>query len=48
MKKEARKNIREFDDENQSLSAQREIAKHTKKTAEILKDGVGGGTLTFQ
>ena len=48
MNKDAWKNIRELDDENQSLSAQQEIAKHTKKTAEILEDGVGGGTLMFQ
>ena len=31
------------------LTATQEIAKHTKKTAEHLKDGSGGGsTLTFQ
>ena len=31
------------------LSATHEIGKHTKKTAELLKDGAGGGgALTFQ
>ena len=30
------------------LTATQEIVKHTKKTAELLKDGVGGGTMTFQ
>ena len=30
------------------LTATQEIAKHTKKAAELLKDGVGSGTLTFQ
>ena len=30
------------------LTATQEIVKHTKKTAELLKDGTGGGSLTFQ
>ena len=35
--------------EQRMLTATQEIAKHTKKTAELLKDGSGGGTtLTFQ
>ena len=34
--------------EQWGLNATQEIAKHTKKTAELLKDGVGGGTMTFQ
>ena len=35
--------------EQRMLTATQEIVKHTKKTAELLKDGAGsGGTLTFQ
>lgn len=35
--------------EQRMLTATQEIAKHTKKAAELLKDGAGsGGTLTFQ
>ena len=35
--------------EQRMLSATQEIVKHTKKTAELLKDGAGGGgSLTFQ
>ena len=34
--------------EQRMLTATQEIAKHTKKTAELLKDGAGGGTMTFQ
>lgn len=34
--------------EQRMLTATQEIVKHTKKTAELLKDGVGGGTMTFQ
>ena len=34
--------------EQRMLTATQEIVKHTKKTAELLKDGSGGGTLTFQ
>ena len=35
--------------EQKMLTATQEIVKHTKKTAELLKDGAGtGGTLTFQ
>ena len=31
------------------LTATQEIVKHTKKTAELLKDGAGGGaSMTFQ
>ena len=30
------------------LTATQEIVKHTKKTAELLKDGAGGSALTFQ
>ena len=34
--------------EQRMLTATQEIVKHTKKTAELLKDGAGnGGTLTF-
>ena len=35
--------------EERMLTATQEIVKHTKKTAELLKDGAGGGTaMTFQ
>ncbi len=35
--------------EQRMLTATQEIVKHTKKTAELLKDGAGGGTaMTFQ
>ena len=34
--------------EQRMLTATQEIVKHTKKTAELLKDGSGGGSLTFQ
>ncbi|MBR4615117.1 MAG: hypothetical protein IKO55_05875, partial [Kiritimatiellae bacterium] len=35
--------------EQRMLTATQEIVKHTKKTAELLKDGTGGGgTMTFQ
>jgi len=44
----AAQNLRGDRLEQRMLNATQEIAKHTKKTAELLKDGVGGGTLTFQ
>ena len=34
--------------EQRMLTATQEIVKHTKKTAELLKDGAGGGSMTFQ
>ena len=34
--------------EQRMLTATQEIVKHTKKTAELLKDGAGGSGLTFQ
>ena len=44
----AAQNLRGDRLEQRMLNATQEIAKHTKKTAELLKDGVGGGTMTFQ
>ena len=45
----AAQNLRGSQMEQRMLTATQEIVKHTKKTAELLKDGAGsGGTLTFQ
>ena len=44
----AAQNLRGSQMEQRMLTATQEIAKHTKKTAELLKDGGNGGTLTFQ
>ena len=44
----AAQNLRGDQMDRRMLTATQEIAKHTKKAAELLKDGVGNGTLTFQ
>ena len=44
----AAQNLRGSQMEQKMLNATQEIVKHTKKTADLLKDGVGGATLTFQ
>ena len=45
----AAQNLRGSQMEQRMYTATQEIVKHTKKTAELLKDGAGsGGTLTFQ
>ena len=44
----AAQNLRGDQMERRMLTATQEIVKHTKKTAELLKDGAGGTTLTFQ
>ena len=44
----AAQNLRGGQIEQRMLAAQQEIAKHTKKTAELLKDGAGNDTMTFQ
>ena len=45
----AAQNLRGSQMEQRMLTATQEIVKHTKKTAELLKDGAGsGGSLTFQ
>ena len=44
----AAQNLRGSQMEQRMLTATQEIVKHTKKTAELLKDGAGSGTLTFQ
>ena len=44
----AAQNLRGSQMEQRMLTATQEIVKHTKKTAELLKDGGNGATLTFQ
>ena len=44
----AAQNLRGNQMEQRMLNATQEIVKNTRKTAELLKDGVGGGTMTFQ
>ena len=44
----AAQNLRGSQMEQRMLTATQEIVKHTKKTAELLKEGGNGATLTFQ